>query len=83
MSKQKVVAGVKQTGADKVSRIPVKVAKTEVMQRKPEWIRAKAPTHPNVKRLKKVLREQKLFTVCEEPLAQIWVSVLGMVRLPL
>lgn len=66
MSKQKVVAGVKQTGADKVSRIPVKVAKTEVMQRKPEWIRAKAPTHPNVKRLKKVLREQKLFTVCEE-----------------
>lgn len=25
-----------------------------------------APTHPNVKRLKKVLREQKLFTVCEE-----------------
>ncbi len=66
MSKQKVVAGVKQTGAEKVARIPVKIAKTEVMPRKPEWIRARAPTHPNVKRLKKVLREQKLFTVCEE-----------------
>jgi len=66
MSKQKVVAGVKQTGAEKVARIPVKIVKTEVVQRKPEWIRAKAPTHPNVKRLKKILREQKLFTVCEE-----------------
>lgn len=66
MTKQKVVAGVKQTGAEKVSRIPVKIEKTEVMPRKPEWIRAKAPTHPNVKRLKKILREQKLFTVCEE-----------------
>ena len=66
MSKQKVVAGVKQTGAEKVAKIPVKIEKTEVMPRKPEWIRAKAPTHPNVKRLKKVLREQKLFTVCEE-----------------
>ena len=66
MSKHKVVAGVKQTAEEKVSRIPVKIARTEVMQRKPEWIRAKAPTHPNVKRLKKILREQKLFTVCEE-----------------
>lgn len=66
MNKQKMVAGVKQTGAEKVARIPVKIAKTEVMPRKPAWIRAKAPTHPNVKRLKKVLREQKLFTVCEE-----------------
>lgn len=66
MSKHKVVAGVKQTGAEKVARIPVKIAVTEVMPRKPEWIRAKAPTHPNVKRLKKILREQKLFTVCEE-----------------
>lgn len=66
MSKQKVVAGVKQTGAEKVARIPVKIEKTEKMPRKPEWIRAKAPTHPNVKRLKKILREQKLFTVCEE-----------------
>jgi len=66
MSKQKVVAGVKQTAEEKVARIPIKIEKTEVMPRKPAWIRAKAPTHPNVKRLKKILREQKLFTVCEE-----------------
>ncbi|HED33006.1 MAG TPA: lipoyl synthase [Gammaproteobacteria bacterium] len=66
MSKQKVVAGVKQTAEEKVARIPIKIEKTHVMPRKPAWIRAKAPTHPNVKRLKKILREQKLFTVCEE-----------------
>ncbi len=66
MSKQKIVAGVKQTAEEKVSRIPIKIEKTEKILRKPEWIRAKAPTHPNVKRLKNILREQKLFTVCEE-----------------
>ncbi len=66
MSKNKVIAGVKQTAEEKVARIPVKIEKTQKMPRKPEWIRAKAPTHPNVKRLKKILREQKLFTVCEE-----------------
>ena len=66
MGKSKIVAGVKQTAEEKVSRIPVKIEKTEKILRKPEWIRAKAPTHPNVKRLKNILREQKLFTVCEE-----------------
>ncbi len=66
MSKQKIIAGVKQTAEEKVSRIPIKIEKTEKSLRKPTWIRAKAPTHPNVKRLKNILREQKLFTVCEE-----------------
>ncbi len=64
--KQKVVAGEKLRGAEKVARIPVKVAKTEKLLRKPEWIRAKTPSHPEVKRLKQVLRDNKLFTVCEE-----------------
>lgn len=64
--KQKVIAGEKQRGAEKVSRIPVKVAKTEKLLRKPDWIRAKTPGHPEVKRLKKILRDKKLFTVCEE-----------------
>lgn len=64
--KPKTIAGVKHKGADKVARIPVKVVKTETSLRKPEWIRAKAPAHPRVKQLKKILREQKLFTVCEE-----------------
>lgn len=64
--KPKVVAGVKHKGADKVARIPVKIVKAETSLRKPEWIRARAPAHPRVKQLKKILREQKLFTVCEE-----------------
>ena len=64
--KNKVVAGEKLKGAEKVARIPVKVAPTETLLRKPSWIRAKSPAHPEVKRLKKILREQKLFTVCEE-----------------
>ena len=64
--KHKVVAGEKLKGAEKVARIPIKVQKTETLLRKPEWIRAKAPAHPEVKRLKKILRENKLFTVCEE-----------------
>lgn len=65
-TKRKVVAGEKLTGADKVARIPVKVKPAETVLRKPAWIRAKSPFHPNVKKLKHVLREQKLFTVCEE-----------------
>ncbi len=64
--KHKVVAGEKLKGAEKVARIPIKVEKTEKLLRKPEWIRAKAPAHPEVKRLKKILRDNKLFTVCEE-----------------
>jgi lipoic acid synthetase len=56
-----------ERGADKVSRIPVKVEpSTGPLPRKPPWIRAKAPTHPNVMRLKALLRERALHTVCEE-----------------
>ena len=62
----KVIAGEKLKGAEKVARIPVKVKQPAERLRKPAWIRAKSPFHPNVKRLKAVLRDQKLFTVCEE-----------------
>ena len=62
----KVVVGEKLKGAEKVARIPIKVKQPEQRLRKPSWIRAKSPFHPNVKKLKDVLREQKLFTVCEE-----------------
>src|SRR3972149_848946 len=34
--------------------------------RKPRWIRARAPTDPGVVRLKSLLREHRLHTVCEE-----------------
>jgi len=66
MSNKKAQQGVKLRGADKVARIPVKVVPSTKVKRKPSWIRAKAPTTSEVKRLKKVLREQKLVTVCEE-----------------
>ena len=58
--------GVKLRGAEKVARIPIKVVPSTKIKRKPSWIRAKAPTTPEVKRLKEVLRNQKLVTVCEE-----------------
>ena len=52
--------------ADKVSRIPVKIEPTTAMPRKPAWIRARPQGGAEVQRLKKVLREQGLHTVCEE-----------------
>lgn len=61
-----VVAGEKLKGAEKVARIPIKVEQPAERLRKPNWIRAKSPFHPKVKKLKEVLREQKLHTVCEE-----------------
>ncbi|MEE8342436.1 MAG: lipoyl synthase [Gammaproteobacteria bacterium] len=55
-----------QRGAAKVARIPVKVVPTTRPLRKPAWIRVKSPAEPAVNRLKKVLRENHLHTVCEE-----------------
>lgn len=56
-----------QRGELKTSRIPIKVIPTEgPLPRKPEWIRAKAPTDPRVLELKKLIREHDLHTVCEE-----------------
>ncbi|HDY85012.1 hypothetical protein LCGC14_0644410 [marine sediment metagenome] len=52
-------------GASKVSRIPIKIIPSEP-KRKPAWIRAKSPSHPEVIRLKALLRENNLHTVCEE-----------------
>ena len=63
---RKVVAGEKHKGAEKVARIPVKVEQRAERLRKPSWIRAKSPFHPNVKKLKAILRDQQLHTVCEE-----------------
>lgn len=58
--------GVKYRGAEKLARIPIKVERTETPLRKPSWIRAKSPARPEVKKLKNVLREHNLHTVCEE-----------------
>ncbi len=53
-------------GESKTSRIPIKIEPVAEPLKKPRWIKAKAPTSPEVMRLKGVLREQKLYTVCEE-----------------
>ena len=60
--------GEKLRGADKVARIPVKIAPTDPQQRlrKPAWIRAPFPGTPEVQRLKQILRDNRLHTVCEE-----------------
>jgi len=64
--KHQVIQGEKLKGADKVARIPIKVVPSKSVQRKPSWIRAKAPTGDRVRQLKSTLRENNLYTVCEE-----------------
>jgi lipoic acid synthetase len=56
----------KQKAAAKLSRIPVKVERAEVLK-KPDWIRVKAGS-PSTRfyEIKQILRENKLNTVCEE-----------------
>jgi lipoyl synthase len=56
----------KQRGEEKLARIPIKIKPSTTFLRKPEWIRIKAPTGTAVSKLKKLLREHNLYTVCEE-----------------
>lgn len=63
MNKKRDVKALK--GESKVSRIPVKIIPSDP-KRKPAWIRAKAPSNPEVTRLKSLLRDNNLHTVCEE-----------------
>jgi len=59
--------GVKLRGADKLKRIPIKIEPVEQLLKKPEWIRIRIPSNSTeVNRIKGLLREQKLHTVCEE-----------------
>ncbi|MCP5305353.1 MAG: lipoyl synthase [Chromatiaceae bacterium] len=55
-----------QRGLDKVSRIPVKIEPSVELPRKPTWIRARAPSGPGVTRIKRILRDRQLSSVCEE-----------------
>ena len=56
----------KERGIDKLSRIPIKIEPTANPLRKPDWIRIRIPASPAVSDLKKLLRENRLVTVCEE-----------------
>lgn len=59
-------ATAKQKAQAKTARIPIKIAPAEVLK-KPDWIRVKAGS-PTTRfyEIKKILREHKLHTVCEE-----------------
>ena len=57
-----------QKGTAKTARNPIKIApqaKSDLL-RKPSWIRARSANSQAFYEVKRILREQKLFTVCEE-----------------
>ncbi|CAG9933583.1 lipoyl synthase [Candidatus Nitrotoga arctica] len=56
----------KQTGAAKTTRNPIKIVQLEQRLRKPEWIRVKSGSAQGYHDVKRLLREHKLHTVCEE-----------------
>jgi lipoic acid synthetase len=56
----------KQTGAAKTARNPIKIVPLEQRLRKPEWIRVKSGNGQAYHDVKRLLREHKLHTVCEE-----------------
>lgn len=55
-----------QRGTTKLAKIPVKVESQPRLLRKPAWIRVKLETGESVTRVRRLLREQGLHTVCEE-----------------
>jgi lipoic acid synthetase len=59
-------AGVKEKGQAKTARIPVKIVPKAALG-KPAWIRVRAPS-PGTRytEIKRILREQRLHSVCEE-----------------
>jgi lipoic acid synthetase len=58
-------SGIKQKGASKTARIPIKVVPGERLA-KPEWIRVRLGHGERFHEIKKILREHRLHTVCEE-----------------
>jgi len=59
--------GIKLRGADKVRVIPIAVEEQAPRpERKPPWLRVRMPMGEEVDRLKAMLRERRLHTVCEE-----------------
>ncbi|MGR9086883.1 MAG: lipoyl synthase [Gammaproteobacteria bacterium] len=55
-----------QRNSEKLSRIPIKVETTDPPLRKPEWIRIRLTASDEITRVKQLLRERNLHTVCEE-----------------
>jgi lipoic acid synthetase len=60
-------SGVKQTGAAKTARIPIKIVPLETALKKPSWIRVRVGSNAvRFDEVKQILREHQLHTVCEE-----------------
>jgi lipoyl synthase len=55
-----------QRNAEKLARLPIKVEQSETVLRKPDWIRIKISASDEISRVKQLLREHQLHTVCEE-----------------
>ena len=64
--RNQLIQGEKLRGAEKVRRIPIKVVPTDQPLRKPDWTRIKLTANPAVDRIKGILRQRKLASVCEE-----------------
>src|ERR1044071_7806359 len=65
-AKTRLEPGKKLSAQEKMARIPVKIEPTVTPLRKPSWIRVQSWATPEVARLKKILRDNRLHTVCEE-----------------
>lgn len=63
-----MTADTRQKGVDKTARNPIKIApqSRDELLRKPSWIRVRSPNSENYYEVKRLLREHKLHTVCEE-----------------
>jgi lipoic acid synthetase len=58
--------GDKRRDADKVRHAEKNIITSDQILRKPPWIRSRIPTGQTVDRVRQILRERKLATVCEE-----------------
>ncbi len=63
-----MTSDIRQKSTDKTARNPIKIApqSREDLLRKPSWIRVRSPNSEKYYEVKKLLREHKLHTVCEE-----------------
>jgi lipoic acid synthetase len=55
-----------QRDSEKLAKIPIKVEPTETPLRKPDWIRIKLSNSDEITRIKQLMRERNLHSVCEE-----------------
>ncbi len=66
MNNPKPEPGIPLRRADKVARIPVKVVPRDEPLPKPKWLKVKLPTRDKADRVRRLLRGNRLHTVCEE-----------------